>query len=108
MRLFSVTADDELLEMSLEPSRDLLDHSLARAAAIAKARGIKLIAGTKLGSLPDNATGFPTCIHPWAYCYVAYNGDISFCDHLIGPGNAEYVVEIFNRPTSIRSGTASL
>jgi radical SAM protein with 4Fe4S-binding SPASM domain len=91
MRLFSVTADNDS-EMSLEQSRDLLDHSLAGAAAIARARGIKLTAGTRLGSLPENATGFPVCIHPWAYCYVAYNGDVSFCDHLIGPGNAEYVV----------------
>jgi MoaA/NifB/PqqE/SkfB family radical SAM enzyme len=23
------------------------------------------------------------CLHPWAWCYVAYNGRIGFCDHLL-------------------------
>jgi MoaA/NifB/PqqE/SkfB family radical SAM enzyme len=23
------------------------------------------------------------CLHPWTWCYIAYNGRIGFCDHLI-------------------------
>lgn len=91
MRLFSVTAEDDS-EMSLAADHDILDNSLAEAVEVAKSRGIKLIAGTKLGSLSENTTDLPACIHPWAYCYVSYTGDVSFCDHLIGPGNAQYIV----------------
>lgn len=91
VKLFSVTVD-ESSDLSLAGCDVEVDDALRRATERAEETGVRLVAGTQLGSLPDNRHGIPMCVHPWAYAYVAFNGDVSFCDHLIGPGNAEYVV----------------
>lgn len=47
------------------------------------------------------------CLHPWTHCYVATDGRVGFCDHLIGPDGDPYVLgnltttpfeEIWNGP----------
>ena len=106
VKLFSVTVD-KASELGLEDHTLEVDKALFRTVDRARAAGVRLVAGTQMGSLHDNRPTFPMCVHPWAYAYVAYNGDVSFCDHLIGPGNEEYVlgnlyesqfVEIWNSP----------
>jgi radical SAM protein with 4Fe4S-binding SPASM domain len=32
------------------------------------------------------------CIHPWAYCYISYDGRVGFCDHLIGPAGDPFII----------------
>jgi len=95
IRLFSVTAPDDS-PLSLAHDAPLLDAALAESAEVASVHGVTLVAGTQLGTMPPNPPDLPTCIHPWAYCYIAFDGSVSFCDHLIGPGNAEYVVGNLN------------
>ncbi|HTB11063.1 MAG TPA: radical SAM protein [Bryobacteraceae bacterium] len=91
VKLFSVMVA-EGSELGLEGHDIEVDEALGRAAERAREVGIRLIAGTQMGNLPDNRPTIPMCVHPWAYAYIAYNGDVSFCDHLIGPGNEEYVL----------------
>lgn len=95
IRLASVTADDAS-ELAIATQTAALTRALSEATGVALARGMDLVAATQLGSLPTNPTNLPPCIHPWAYCYVAYDGQVGFCDHLIGPGNAEYFVGNLN------------
>jgi radical SAM protein with 4Fe4S-binding SPASM domain len=106
VKLFSVMVD-EVSALGLEGHDVEVDEALRCSVERAQSLGLRLVAGTQMGSLPDNRPSFPMCVHPWAYAYVAYNGDVSFCDHLIGPGNEAYVlgnlhkssfVEIWNGP----------
>ncbi len=30
-----------------------------------------------------NSGGFNRCIHPWAYCFLRFDGKVGFCDHLL-------------------------
>lgn len=32
------------------------------------------------------------CSHPWYYCYLAYDGRVGFCDHLMGPHGDPYIM----------------
>jgi radical SAM protein with 4Fe4S-binding SPASM domain len=32
------------------------------------------------------------CIHPWMYAYINYQGQVGFCDHLIGPRRRKYLL----------------
>ena len=91
VKLFPVEVT-EPSELGLESHDVEVDDALGRAVARAQELGVRLVAGAQMGSLPDNRITFPMCVHPWAYAYLAYNGDVSFCDHLIGPGNDEYVL----------------
>ena len=88
---FSVSASDDS-ELGLRGQDTQIDEAIQRCGAIAKDAGVTLTMGTKLGTSPDNPTGLPACLHPWAYCYIAYDGKVGFCDHLIGPSNAEYLI----------------
>jgi radical SAM protein with 4Fe4S-binding SPASM domain len=90
VRLFPVTADDHS-PLSLNGMNAQVDDALAEMAARAKSKGVRVQAGARLGGL-EGAAGQQACLHPWAYCYVAYTGDIGFCDHLIGAGNEGYLV----------------
>lgn len=88
---FSVSAEPES-ELSLCHQESNLDAAVRECGRIAGEAKVALTLGTKLGSSPDNLAGIPACLHPWAYCYFAYDGQVSFCDHLIGPSNADYIV----------------
>lgn len=66
--------------------------ALDRARAEAENLGVTL----QLGAAPDPALAVDSkvkgsCMHPWAYAYVAYSGRVGFCDHLIGA--PEYLFE---------------
>ncbi|MBV9763080.1 MAG: SPASM domain-containing protein [Acidobacteriaceae bacterium] len=91
IRMFTVTGQDDTF-LSLQPSPKQVDEMLSTAASLAKARGVRLVVGSRLGSMPENPSGGPACIHPWAYATVAYDGCVGFCDHLIGPKSSFYHV----------------
>jgi radical SAM protein with 4Fe4S-binding SPASM domain len=63
----------------------LISHAAART-------GVRVIAATQFAGLPQNGPDLPHCIHPWSYAYINVNGEVGFCDHLIGPYAASYLV----------------
>jgi len=91
VKFFSVNAA-ETSDLGLEGHKDEVDAAIRLSVARAQEVGVRLVAGTQMGSLPDNLPTFPMCVHPWAYAFVAFNGDVSFCDHLIGPDLRKYKV----------------
>lgn len=113
IRFFGVTVPEDS-PLDLAGAEAETDAMLARAVRRAEARGVRLLAGTRLGSMPENPAGIPACLHPWAYTYVAYDGSVGFCDHLIGPEGKPYLLgslaessfeEIWNGPawTALRA-----
>jgi len=75
------------LRGDLEGTRQALDAVQSTAVD----RGIEVT----LGAAMDPALTFDDdvkslCMHPWAYCYVSYDGRVGFCDHLIG--NPQYTL----------------
>ncbi|KPI18401.1 Radical SAM domain protein [Actinobacteria bacterium OK074] len=61
------------------------------AAQVGREEGVVV----QLGAAPDPSLALPdmirrpACMHPWSYAYVRYNGQVGFCDHLIG-GDSDY------------------
>ncbi len=84
IKLFPVAINSESI-LSLENKDDEVNAMLQKVSSLSKEYNINVIAGSKMGCLPTNSLNIPSCIHPWAYCYIAYNGKVGFCDHLIGP-----------------------
>lgn len=82
--LFPIAINPESI-LSLEYKDDEINSMLLKVSSLSKEYNINVIAGSKIGYLPTNPLNIPACIHPWAYCYIAYNGKVGFCDHLIGP-----------------------
>lgn len=106
VKLFAVDASDSS-GLSLEHHDAQVDAALLGMRTRAEKAGVRLIAGTQMGTLPENRRDLPTCLHPWTYAYVAHDGSVSFCDLLIGAGNRNYAVgslrestfsEIWNGP----------
>ena len=91
MKLFGVTVEPGN-RVSLSTATREVDDALARAVQRALARGVELIAGTRLGSMPEKSRTEAACIHPWSYAYFAYDGRVGFCDHLIGPEGEKYLL----------------
>lgn len=91
VRLFAVTAG-ATSPLSINGHDEEVSEAVKDATATALRCGIELTAGTQLGALPENRPTFPRCNHPWSYCYINFEGGVSFCDHLIGPGNAKFLV----------------
>jgi len=83
VRLFTVTVEPGS-PLEIDSRRAEVDCALRETVSRAKRRGVRLTAGTRLGSMPENSPDVPACIHPWAYAYVSYAGAVGFCDHLIG------------------------
>lgn len=106
VRLFTVTVEPGSL-LEIEGKKSEVDISIKETAARAKHRGVRLVAGTRLGSMPQNQLDIPSCIHPWAYAYISYSGAVGFCDHLVGIPGEPYLIgdlcsemfeEIWNGP----------
>jgi hypothetical protein len=84
-----------------------IDVALRAAAARAKALSVRLVAASRLGSMPLKEEGAAACLHPWSYVLFAHDGGVGFCDHLNGPDGEEYILaslydlpfeEIWNGP----------
>jgi radical SAM protein with 4Fe4S-binding SPASM domain len=76
-KLFSTETADRIALL-----RDLEEcHRLASSYGIHLRIGMKLWPGMKDDLPPYD---FP-CLRPWTYCFVSWDGQIGFCDFLIGP-----------------------
>lgn len=84
-----------------------VDASLRAAARRAEALSVRLVAASRLGSMPLKEEGGAACLHPWSYVLFAHDGGVGFCDHLNGPDGEEYILaslhdvpfdEIWNGP----------
>lgn len=94
-------------ELSLAGRDAEVDLALQAAAAHAEAMAVRLVAASRLGSMPLKAEGGAACLHPWSYVLFAHDGGVGFCDHLNGPDGEEYILaslydlpfeEIWNGP----------
>ncbi len=83
IRLFTVSMDSSN-PMALEYHQDAVDKALDSMRERAVKRGVDLVAATRLGTMHGNLQNMPPCIHPWCYVYISYDGQVGFCDHLIG------------------------
>ena len=62
-------------------NKKYLIKKLAQLSSLAKSMGISVLVCSDL--LDEGNFDLKQCIHPWSYVYIAYNGDIGFCDHLM-------------------------
>lgn len=98
VRYFEATVHAESpLSLAGVSAANELDHALVTASECARATGVRLFAGTRLGSAHESPPGGPACIHPWAYATVAYDGQVGFCDHLIGSDGDPYLLGSLDR-----------
>ena len=76
----------------LDHYRDRICGILDRVAITGRECGVAV----QLGVALTDSVAIPSavlsdcCIHPWTHCYVAWNGGVGFCDHLIG--NQRYIL----------------
>lgn len=71
---------------------DQVRNAVARASAVALREGVSLsLTASLFEGFRPNVSGDP-CLHPWTYCYIAFDGRIGFCDHLIGPGGDPHIM----------------
>ena len=66
--------------------------ALSMISNAAAKTGVRVIAATQFAGLPQNTPDLPHCIHPWSYAYINVDGEVGFCDHLIGPYSASYLI----------------
>jgi len=60
---------------------------LLECVEYAKKSGIKLqLLRSPFKALYIAEKAFDRCCHPWLYSTISYNGDFSFCDHIMGSG----------------------
>lgn len=91
VRLFTVTVEPSS-PLEIEGKGVAVDQAIRETVGHAKQRGVSLVAGTRLGSMPENTLDIPACIHPWAYAYISYGGAVGFCDHLVGIPGEGYLI----------------
>ena len=84
-----------------------VDRAVDQARELADRLGVDLFAGTALGNCVPALKSTSTCIHPWSYLTVGYDGSIGYCDHLVGPIMRHYTLgdagqssvrEVWNNP----------
>ncbi len=82
VRLAPVGTSNPLL--ALRPAREEVRNALerVRARALATKTRVSFTASLLDGVLAKEDQD--VCIHPWMFCYIAFNGRIGFCDHLVG------------------------
>ncbi len=98
LRLAPVTGCEHM-PIAIGECADALQVALAETSRRAEQLGVRVSATARLpgdNSLP----GMPSpCLHPWTHCYVAWDGRIGFCDHLIGPAGDAYILgSLADRP----------
>jgi radical SAM protein with 4Fe4S-binding SPASM domain len=84
IKFFPVDVDIEST-LSLQGKDCEVDEFISKAKHLAKIHKTNVLIGSKLGSTFSSLPSTFTCIHPWSYCSISFNGDVGFCDHLIGP-----------------------
>jgi radical SAM protein with 4Fe4S-binding SPASM domain len=72
-------------ELSLEAEVKRLRKSLVNAAEAGRDYGVTCLAGASLHPELVDSEFLPTaCSNPWSHVVVSYDGELIFCDHLIG------------------------
>lgn len=81
LRLAPVGTGLRFLAVASVPSE--VKTALERVAARAERTGVQVsVTASIVDGLQPNDDD-DACLHPWTWCYVAYNGRLGFCDHLI-------------------------
>jgi MoaA/NifB/PqqE/SkfB family radical SAM enzyme len=69
--------------LSIASESRALNDALERVRVRAEQANIRVsMTASLIDDLFPNENG-RACLHPWTWCYVAYDGRIGFCDHLI-------------------------
>lgn len=95
IRLFEVFADPGST-LSLAGHNEEVDAALANMADRARSNSVKVVVGSRLGTMPLREKGEAACFHPWSYALFAHDGGVGFCDHLNGPDGEEYILGSLN------------
>jgi 3-dehydroquinate synthetase/MoaA/NifB/PqqE/SkfB family radical SAM enzyme len=91
VRLAPVTGCDHL-PIGLNGCEDVIRGVLDDLGARARRLGITISLTARLPG-DDALPGMPSpCLHPWTHCYVAWDGRLGFCDHLIGPAGDAFIL----------------
>jgi radical SAM protein with 4Fe4S-binding SPASM domain len=70
---------------ALETVAASVPDRIARAVDYAAERHVSIALGAALPGVAIVHEALPTtCSNPWSHTVIAYNGDVIFCDHLIG------------------------
>ena len=91
VRLFEVFAEKGSA-LSLSGADEEVDAALVAMRESVRDKAIKIVIGSRLGTMPLRNVGEAACLHPWAYILFAYDGGVGFCDHLNGPDGADYIL----------------
>jgi radical SAM protein with 4Fe4S-binding SPASM domain len=72
------------VSLSISSSETVVRTALDRIRSRALARNLDVSVTASLieGMFPNHEAS--PCLHPWMWCYIAYDGGIGFCDHLVG------------------------
>lgn len=74
----------------------LLRAALGEAEGRAAAWGIRASLTAALVDQTAPGAEADPCLHPWTHCYIAADGRVGFCDHLIGPAGDPYIMGDLN------------
>ena len=91
IRLFEVFAAPGSF-LSLVGREAEADAALAALAERARAVSVRVVVGSRLGTMPLRDKGEAACLHPWSYALFAHDGGVGFCDHLNGPEGEDYIL----------------
>ena len=99
VRLAPVTVEESSSLCLSHVGTESLRACLERVRETGDRRGVKvsLTASLVEGLVPNTETG--ACLHPWDWCYIAYDGRVGFCDHLIGPHGDPFIMGDLGRQT---------
>lgn len=78
------------LALPQDPVR--LHAALTDIAARAAGHGVRASLTARLSDRAEPKGFGDPCLHPWTHCYVAADGRVGFCDHLIGPEGDPYLL----------------
>jgi MoaA/NifB/PqqE/SkfB family radical SAM enzyme len=91
VRLFEVFAEPGSW-LSLAGLAAEADAAMAALAQRARALDLRVVVGSRLGTMPLRDKSEAACLHPWSYALFAHDGGVGFCDHLNGPDGKDYIL----------------
>ena len=91
LRLFEVFAEAGST-LSLSGADAKVDAALAAMSDYVTGKPLRVVIGSRLGTMPLRDVNEAACLHPWSYALFAYDGGVGFCDHLNGPEGEEYIL----------------
>lgn len=98
LRLFEVFAEAGST-LSLSGADAKVDAALAAMRECVTGKPLKIVIGSRLGTMPLKDVGEAACLHPWSYVLFAHDGGVGFCDHLNGPDGENYILGSLHEST---------